>query len=220
MNNNVHDLIKTERKRRGIPAFYWSREMARLAQSQADYCARVGRMVHSNRYAFQGGENLCGGKGNFSPHQVVNSWLKSPRHREYILSPLVRKAGVGIARRNGKTFYAWAFSSAPPSYPDCPQHKRPARSFRLPVFRFRRWSMSFILSSVGRLLVLIAIPVFLFGLLLLLAPSFALKMLSMTPPDVQEVFAMDIWIGATPRSWAFMIGGVVLFFIGNWLKER
>ena len=105
--------------------------MAHLAQSQADYCAKVGRMVHSNRYAFQGGENLCGGKGNFSPRQIVNTWLGSPKHREYVLSSQVTKAGVGIAKRNGKMFVAWAFSSASPSYPDCPRYKGIKQDFHL-----------------------------------------------------------------------------------------
>jgi hypothetical protein len=98
--------------------------MARLAQSQANYCAKVGRLVHSNRFAFQGGENLAQGGNKFSPRDIVNCWLKSKAgHREYILSPRVTKSGVGIARRNGKTFVAWAFSDAPPSYPDCPYYK-------------------------------------------------------------------------------------------------
>lgn len=122
--SNVHDLINKERKRRHLPRVYWSREMARLAQSQANYCAKVGRMVHSKRYAFQGGENLCGGKGNFPPKTIVNKWLKSKKgHREDLLSPMVTKAGVGIAERNGKMFVAWAFSSSPCTYPDCPRFK-------------------------------------------------------------------------------------------------
>jgi len=139
--SNIHDLINKERKRRGLSHVYWSREMARLAQSQANYCAKVGHMVHSSRYAFQGGENLCGGKGNFSPQTAVNTWLKSKAgHREYMLSPRVTKAGVGIAKRNGKMFVAWAFSSVPCSYPDCPSYKNKTRRIKLPnIFRILKW---------------------------------------------------------------------------------
>ena len=139
--SNIHDLINKERKLRGLSHVYWSKEMASLAQSQADYCAKVGHMVHSNRFAFQGGENLSGGKGNFSPRTVVNSWLKSKAgHREYLLSPRVTKAGVGIARRNGKMFVAWAFSSAPCTYPDCPSYKKKIQpiKFRNPLKIFVR----------------------------------------------------------------------------------
>ncbi len=124
---NVHDLINYERKKRNIfHHVYWSREMARLAQSQANYCAKVGRPVHSDRYAYQGGENLAQGPSNFTPRAIVDCWLNSKAgHREYLLSPTVRKAGIGIAKARGKTFVAWAFSDVPPSYPDCPNYKPP-----------------------------------------------------------------------------------------------
>lgn len=123
---NVHDLINCERKKRGESHLYWSREMAKLAQSQANYCAKVGHLVHSKRYAYRGGENLAEGPSNFTSRAIVNSWLNSKAgHREYLLSPIVRKAGVGIAKSGGKTFVAWAFSDAPPSYPDCPYYKSP-----------------------------------------------------------------------------------------------
>jgi hypothetical protein len=99
--------------------------MAAFAQSQADYCARVGRLVHSHRHAFQGGENLAEGGSDFGARDVVDCWLRSKAgHREYLLSPRVTKAGVGVARRNGKTFVAWAFSDAQPAYPDCPHCRR------------------------------------------------------------------------------------------------
>jgi len=126
--SKVHDLINYERKKRGISTVYWSRGMARLAQSQANYCARVGHLVHSNRYAFRGGENLAEGASNFTPRAIVNCWLGSKAgHRQYLLSPRVRKAGVGIAKSRGKTYVAWAFSDQPPSYPDCPYFKRTSK---------------------------------------------------------------------------------------------
>jgi hypothetical protein len=122
--SKVHDFINHERKKRGVPHVYWSRGMARLAQSQANYCAKVGRLVHSNKSAFQGGENLAEGGNNFSPRAIVDCWLNSKAgHREYLLSARVKKAGVGIAKSGGRTFVAWSFSDSPPSYPDCPYYK-------------------------------------------------------------------------------------------------
>lgn len=109
--SEVHHLVNKERTRRGLPRVRWSREMARLAQSQANYCARVGHMVHSNRCAFKGGENLVGGQGSFTAKEVVKSWMHSKAgHREYLLSPRVRRVGIGVAKRHGKMFVAWAFS--------------------------------------------------------------------------------------------------------------
>jgi len=98
--------------------------MARLAQSQAEYCARVGKLVHSNKFAFQGGENLAQGGSNFTPRAIVDCWLRSKAgHREYLLSHRVTKSGIGIAKSRGKTFVAWAFSDKRASYPDCPYYK-------------------------------------------------------------------------------------------------
>ena len=104
--------------------------MARLAQSQSDYCAKIGHLVHSSRYAFQGGENLAQGGSYFSPRSIVNCWLRSKAgHRAYLLSSRVKKAGVGIAKSRGKTYVAWAFSGVePPSYPDCPYYKKSSKN--------------------------------------------------------------------------------------------
>jgi len=67
---------------------------------------------------------LAEGGRRFPPHAVVKCWLTSTQgHREYLLSPRVTKAGVGVAKSHGKTFVAWAFSDSPPSYPDCPHYK-------------------------------------------------------------------------------------------------
>lgn len=106
----VHRLINKERRRRGIPAVRWNSELHFLARDQANYCAKIGRLEHSRRYAFQGGENLCGGSGNMSPRTIVNTWLRSRQgHREYILSPNVKYAAVAISRSRRGTYCAWAF---------------------------------------------------------------------------------------------------------------
>jgi hypothetical protein len=122
----VHNLINKERHKRGLPHVYWSREMYRLAKNQANYCAKVGRLVHSKRFAFRGGENLCGGKGKFSPRTIVATWMRSKAgHREYLLSPRVRKAAIAIATSKRGTYAAWAFSDKSPDPHDCPYYKTP-----------------------------------------------------------------------------------------------
>ena len=123
----VHRLVNKERQRRNLPVVHWSNRLAHSAQSQANYCARVGHMVHSNRFAFKGGENLIGGRGEFSPKQVVKGWMHSKAdHREYLLSPRVKQAGVGVARKNGKMFVAWAFSDEMKTIKN--RHKMKAKS--------------------------------------------------------------------------------------------
>jgi len=113
-NSIVHRLINGERKKRGIPPVRWNQGLYYLAEQQADYCAKVGRLVHSNRFAFNGGENLCGGKGNMTPRMIVNTWLKSKAgHREYLLSPQVKSAAVAISKSGHGTYCAWSFSDKP-----------------------------------------------------------------------------------------------------------
>jgi uncharacterized protein YkwD len=113
-NSVVHRLINGERKKRGIPPVRWNQELYYLAKQQADYCAKVGRLVHSKRFAFDGGENLCGGKGNITPRMIVKTWLKSKAgHREYLLSPQVKSAGVAISKSRRGTYCAWSFSDKP-----------------------------------------------------------------------------------------------------------
>lgn len=59
--------------------------------SRAGYLARA--------QAFTIGENIGGGCGNYgSPMSVFKEWMHSPPHRENILDPSFRDAGVGVAR--------------------------------------------------------------------------------------------------------------------------
>lgn len=134
----AHRLINKERHKRGLQHVYWSKEMYRLAKSQASYCAKVGKLIHSNRFAFEGGENLCGGKGNFSPETIVKTWMRSKAgHRENLLSPRARKAAVAIATSKRGTYAAWSFSAHTPDHKDCPYYKakraRPKNPFKSTV---------------------------------------------------------------------------------------
>ena len=66
-------------------------------------------MCHSGRPALQGGENVCGGKGYFSPRDFVSCWMKSPQHRTWLLDPRVKAAAVGIFRSRYGTYAAWTW---------------------------------------------------------------------------------------------------------------
>jgi len=112
-NQIVHRLINEERKRRGLPWVRWSQEMYLLAKDQANKMAKAGRLFHSNRFALQGGECICGGKGHHSPKDFVRSWMKSSRHRAWLLDPRVKTAGVAISSSRHGTYAAWAFSDQP-----------------------------------------------------------------------------------------------------------
>ena len=127
-NSVVHKVINEERRKRGVPPVRWNQRLYYLAKAQADYCARVGRLVHSSRFTFQGGENLCGGKGDMSPRVIVNTWLRSKAgHRECLLSPRAKSAAVAISRSKHGTYCAWAFSDTAPI--KAHDHATPKRRF-------------------------------------------------------------------------------------------
>ncbi len=105
----IHKIINSIRRNRHLPEVAWSDSIAKLALSQAIYCARVNKIVHSSRYAFEGGENIAQGSIYCSPRSIVKSWMQSDLHRDYLLSNGVKQAGVGIARSRTNTYVAWAF---------------------------------------------------------------------------------------------------------------
>lgn len=107
----VHNLINSERTKIGLTPVSWSQEMYALAKDQSNKMANEDRLFHSNRYALQGGENCWGGEGhNWTPKDIVDSWMGSPPHRAWILDPRVRTAGVGITHSERGMYAAWAFS--------------------------------------------------------------------------------------------------------------
>jgi uncharacterized protein YkwD len=67
-------------------------------------CGRdMASQVRASGYRFAlFGENLYAGPwGDVSPREVVGAWLRSPAHRENLLSPAYRHLGVAPARAPG-----------------------------------------------------------------------------------------------------------------------
>lgn len=87
--------------------------MYRLARDHSNKMTKAKRLFHSGRYALQGGENISGGKGNHSPKDFVNSWMKSPEHRAWLLDSKVKTAAVGISKSRYGSYATWSFSDQP-----------------------------------------------------------------------------------------------------------
>jgi uncharacterized protein YkwD len=75
------------------------RYFAHDSQSGARFSARIARTGWMNgRAHWSVGENLAWGSGTHaSPGSIVAAWMKSPGHRQNILSPRFRVIGIGIA---------------------------------------------------------------------------------------------------------------------------
>lgn len=105
----THRLINKERVKRGRGWAKWDPYMYKLAKRLARQMAREGHIFHSDNPALKGGECVAGGKGNHSPRDFLKSWMTSPGHRSWLLTPPVKFAAVGIATSKKGTYAAWSF---------------------------------------------------------------------------------------------------------------
>ena len=76
-----------------------------------------------------------------------------------------------------------------------------------------------ILVLFGTIFCVIAVPLFLAGLTAFISPSMFFSLLSKLPVDVQAIIVGDAFLGSFPRSWAYMIGAVVLWIIGSYIRR-
>ncbi len=117
----VFDLINKKRAEFGLPLVVWSDDLARLAHAYSNEMATNDLFSHQgldgktvgNRADSMGikkwrslGENIAYNRGHDNPSEsVVDSWMRSPGHRENILNNRWQKSGVGIAVTPEGTFY-------------------------------------------------------------------------------------------------------------------
>jgi len=73
---------------------------------------------------------------------------------------------------------------------------------------------------IGVLLVIIGIPIFLMGLIALISPMAFVWIISHLPENLQLWLFGDMLFGVTPRSWAYLIGGGLLLFLGSLFTRR
>jgi len=73
---------------------------------------------------------------------------------------------------------------------------------------------------IGVVLIIIGIPLLIIGIIALISPMGFFWLVSHLPVDMQIALFGDMFWGATPRSWAYLIGGGFLLWIGFWLKGR
>ena len=123
-------LINAERQARGLAALAADARLARAAQRHAadmverryfshdsptgsSLVDRLRRVGYATRCAWSGGETLAWGAGaRRTPASRVAAWMRSAPHRQILLSPAFRDAGVGIASgvpdgsRRGLTYAA------------------------------------------------------------------------------------------------------------------
>ena len=117
----VFELINKKRAEIGLPALVWNDDVARIARIHSENMANYkffshagldGKMVN-NRADDLGvskwraiGENIAYNRGFANPIEfAVEGWMKSPAHRDNILSERWKESGIGIAIASDGTYY-------------------------------------------------------------------------------------------------------------------
>jgi hypothetical protein len=73
---------------------------------------------------------------------------------------------------------------------------------------------------IGVLFIIIAVPIFLLGIIALISPTGFFWIGSHLPQGLQHMLLSDILLGAAPRSWAYILAGLLLGGVGFFLKGR
>jgi uncharacterized YkwD family protein/spore coat assembly protein SafA len=116
--NQVIDLVNTERAKVGLPSLKANWEVSRVARYKSADMRDQGyfqhdspvygspfTMLRSFGVSFESaGENIAAGQR--TPQEVVQSWMNSPGHRQNILHPQFTQIGVGLAK-GGKYGFYW-----------------------------------------------------------------------------------------------------------------
>lgn len=117
----IFELINKKRLENGLPALVWSEDVAKIARIHSENMANFkffshagldGKMVN-NRADDLGvskwrsiGENIAYNRGFANPIEfAVEGWMKSPAHRDNILSRRWKESGIGIAVAGDGTYY-------------------------------------------------------------------------------------------------------------------
>lgn len=110
--SELHKLLNKERTKRGLAYARWNQELWYGCKSHSNYMLKIRHLVHASVAELpNGGECICGGKGNHSPETIVKSWMNSPGHKALILSPDIRSHAVAISDGKYGTYATWRGSN-------------------------------------------------------------------------------------------------------------
>ncbi|HVM14291.1 MAG TPA: CAP domain-containing protein [Egibacteraceae bacterium] len=109
--HDIYERVNDERLARGLHPLAWDRDLAVLAQGWSQRMIASGEFEHSagsyrEHPRFVGGtaENIA--LGQQTSTEVHIAWMRSPGHRQNILSPDLDGIGIGIVCRNDGLMWA------------------------------------------------------------------------------------------------------------------
>lgn len=128
---SVMTLVNRQRANLGLVALKWDRRIADLARERSQYMAETGRFSHqeadgsdvfdkiaSSRITwYSAGEIIAWNNAeglDYSAAFAVQGWMKSPSHREIIVSKGYNYVGFGLAiAPDGKRYWTGVFMRGP-----------------------------------------------------------------------------------------------------------
>lgn len=121
LEHKAFEILNEKRKENGLPPIQWSEDMAKVARLHSENMAKYkffshegqdGSMVNDRADALGFskwraiGENIAYNRGYDNPVEFAcQRWMQSPSHRENILNPRWKEAGVGVAVTAEGTYY-------------------------------------------------------------------------------------------------------------------
>jgi uncharacterized protein YkwD len=119
----VFELVNAERSKEGLPALKPDAQLFEAARSHAANMAKQTKLEHKldgkttfDRIRATGykytvaSENLA--RGDVTPTEIVQAWMKSKSHRDNILEAEFTESGIGLARDGmGETYYTQIFAN-------------------------------------------------------------------------------------------------------------
>jgi uncharacterized protein YkwD len=121
LERKAFDLLNEKRKEQGLTAVQWSEDVAKVARQHSESMAVYkffshtgldGSMVNDRADALglsrwkAIGENIAYNRGYDNPVEFAcQRWMQSQSHRENILNPRWKEAGIGVAVTTEGTYY-------------------------------------------------------------------------------------------------------------------
>jgi uncharacterized protein YkwD len=123
MERAVFDAVNETRRRAGLALLVVDQDLTRIARDHSCAVARGGFLVHTtpqgeslrDRMTKAGkrfvmiGENIARVDGREPAARAVAGWLKSPQHRENIMSPGFTRTGVGACGSGRAVYFTQVF---------------------------------------------------------------------------------------------------------------
>lgn len=118
LNQIVQETNKL-RKQHGLAPVKRDGNLDKVSQNWANHLVQINELNHRPQfwtkypnYLNRGGsENILQAWNDYSAHDLVQIWYKSPGHRANMLSPQAKSLGVGIAtRHDGKLYVVQNFA--------------------------------------------------------------------------------------------------------------